>query len=170
VGETIEDSSRIASVLHYAPDRNIITGTDRHLGLPFVFEVDNAGNRCGTSTAVGDTLPYAFTVTSYANTPTYELLNYTDTTEGNVQIVSTTANVICTGTSVGLESVQQDDADMLVFPNPSSDGLFHFHASHNPGVRRIEIFNIMGEVIFSTGGWTSMVDLSKYPAGFTPTG
>ena len=53
---------------------------------------------------------------------------------------------------------------LKVFPNPSIDGVFHFPALDNEEKYSMEIYNAMGNKIY-TGNYLHDVDLSKYADG-----
>ena len=54
--------------------------------------------------------------------------------------------------------------ELLISPNPSHDGIFHFPELGNGTERSLEIYNQVGQLVRSTA-YTQVLDLSGLPAG-----
>ncbi|HWY98612.1 MAG TPA: choice-of-anchor tandem repeat GloVer-containing protein, partial [Bacteroidia bacterium] len=71
-------------------------------------------------------------------------------------------------TTVGINELNQKSSTMTIFPNPS-DGIFNFELAGVIGQSSVEIYNMLGEEIYSQAlrqaQGDNTIDLSNQPSG-----
>lgn len=64
-----------------------------------------------------------------------------------------------------LKSCKSNDAELKVYPNPSKGMVYFKFSGEMEKIVKNQIYNLIGELIYSSDGFVSQVDFSKQPEG-----